>query len=162
MTSKERAYLRALANTMDPILHIGKEGVTQNVAQQAWDALEARELIKVTPSRCSASGRSSSCIGKRENRRTCWTGWNRAGRGRRGCCAEKGAMGGRRDGPRGRPRSRAREHRGGTPRRTGVAGRKRSAARGTKARKLGLARFHTRAKGPPAAKGSAFGIRRGH
>jgi len=48
MTSKERAYLRALANTMDPILHIGKEGVTQNVAQQAWDALEARELIKVT------------------------------------------------------------------------------------------------------------------
>ena len=48
MTSKQRAYLRSLANTMEPILHIGKEGVTQGVAQQAWDALEARELIKVT------------------------------------------------------------------------------------------------------------------
>lgn len=39
MTSKQRAYLRSLANTMEPILHIGKEGVTQGVAQQAWDAL---------------------------------------------------------------------------------------------------------------------------
>jgi len=47
MTSKQRAYLRGLANTMEPILHIGKEGVTEMVAQQAWDALEARELIKV-------------------------------------------------------------------------------------------------------------------
>lgn len=46
MTSKERALLRAAANTMEPILHIGKEGVTDNVAQQAWEALEARELIK--------------------------------------------------------------------------------------------------------------------
>ncbi len=48
MTSKERAYLRGLANTMEPILHIGKEGITHPVVQQAWDALEARELIKVT------------------------------------------------------------------------------------------------------------------
>lgn len=48
MTGKERAYLRGIANTMEPVLHIGKEGVTQTVAQQAWDALEAREMIKVT------------------------------------------------------------------------------------------------------------------
>ena len=47
MTSKQRAYLRGLANTMEPILHIGKDGVTPMVSQQAWDALEARELIKV-------------------------------------------------------------------------------------------------------------------
>lgn len=47
MTSKERAFLRGMANTMEPILHIGKEGITQPVVQQAWDALEARELIKV-------------------------------------------------------------------------------------------------------------------
>lgn len=40
-----------MANTMDPILHIGKEGITQAVVQQAWDALEARELIKVTVQR---------------------------------------------------------------------------------------------------------------
>lgn len=51
MTSKQRAYLRGLANTMDPILHIGKEGITPAVLQQAWDALEARELIKVTVQR---------------------------------------------------------------------------------------------------------------
>ena len=53
MTSKQRAYLRSLANTMEPILHIGKEGVTQGVAQQAWAAREARELIKVTVQRNS-------------------------------------------------------------------------------------------------------------
>lgn len=51
MTSKERAYLRSMANTMDPVLYIGKEGVTQGVVQQAWDALEARELIKVAVQR---------------------------------------------------------------------------------------------------------------
>jgi RNA-binding protein len=51
MTSKQRAYLRSMANTTEAILHIGKEGVTQAVAQQAWDALEARELIKVTVQR---------------------------------------------------------------------------------------------------------------
>ncbi len=46
MTSKERAVLRGAANTMEPILHIGKDGVTDNVVQQAWEALGARELIK--------------------------------------------------------------------------------------------------------------------
>lgn len=47
MTSKERAYLRSMANTMDAILHIGKDGINDGVRQQAWDALEAREIIKV-------------------------------------------------------------------------------------------------------------------
>lgn len=47
MTTKQRAILRGMANTMDTILYIGKEGVTDHVCQQAWDALEARELIKV-------------------------------------------------------------------------------------------------------------------
>ena len=46
MTSKERALLRGAANTMEPILHIGKDGITDNVVQQAWEALEARELLK--------------------------------------------------------------------------------------------------------------------
>ena len=48
MTSKQRAMLRSMANTLQPILHVGKEGVTPNIVQQAWEALEARELIKGT------------------------------------------------------------------------------------------------------------------
>lgn len=48
MTSKQRAYLRSLANTMQPIVHIGKDGVNDNMIKQVWDALEARELIKGT------------------------------------------------------------------------------------------------------------------
>ena len=48
MTTKQRAGLRAMANTIDPILHIGKDGINDNLVKQAWDALEARELIKAT------------------------------------------------------------------------------------------------------------------
>ena len=48
MTSKQRAMLRGMANTLQPILHVGKDGVTDNIVQQAWEALEARELIKGT------------------------------------------------------------------------------------------------------------------
>ncbi len=46
LTSKQRAQLRGMANTIDTILHIGKEGVTEAVIQQANEALEARELVK--------------------------------------------------------------------------------------------------------------------
>lgn len=39
MTSKQRAALRGMANTMPTILHIGINGITKEVCQQAWDAL---------------------------------------------------------------------------------------------------------------------------
>lgn len=48
MTSKQRAYLRGLANGIDAIFQIGKSGITENQIQQLKDALEARELIKIS------------------------------------------------------------------------------------------------------------------
>ena len=48
MTSKQRAYLRGLANTIEPIFQIGKSGISDNLIKQLSDALEARELIKVS------------------------------------------------------------------------------------------------------------------
>lgn len=48
MTSKERAYFRSMANTLQPIFQIGKNGVSENTIKQLDDALEARELIKIT------------------------------------------------------------------------------------------------------------------
>ena len=46
LTSKQRAQLRGLANSIDTILHVGKDGIGDNLVKQANDALEARELIK--------------------------------------------------------------------------------------------------------------------
>ena len=42
MTSKERAYLRGLANSIDAIFQIGKGGISNNLITQLSDALEAR------------------------------------------------------------------------------------------------------------------------
>ncbi|MBO4853960.1 MAG: ribosome assembly RNA-binding protein YhbY [Oscillospiraceae bacterium] len=46
LTSKQRAQLRSLASQQDTILHVGKDGIGDNLIKQANDALEARELIK--------------------------------------------------------------------------------------------------------------------
>ena len=46
LTSKQRAQLRGIANSIDTIFIIGKDGITENLAKQANDALEAREIIK--------------------------------------------------------------------------------------------------------------------
>ena len=46
LTSKQRAQLRSLASMLDTIIHIGKDGISDNLVKQADDALEARELIK--------------------------------------------------------------------------------------------------------------------
>ena len=47
MTSKQRAYLKGLAMTMDPILQVGKSSVTPELVTAVDEALEARELIKL-------------------------------------------------------------------------------------------------------------------
>ena len=46
LTSKQRAQLRGLANGIDTIIQVGKDGLGENLIRQADDALEARELIK--------------------------------------------------------------------------------------------------------------------
>lgn len=48
ITSRQRAYLRGLANGVKSLYQIGKEGISDNVIRQLDDALEARELIKIT------------------------------------------------------------------------------------------------------------------
>lgn len=47
ITSKQRAYLRGLANTMAPIFQVGKNGIEETFLKQVEEALEARELIKI-------------------------------------------------------------------------------------------------------------------
>lgn len=47
MTSKERAALRAKANPLEPIIQIGKEGISDNLITQIDDTLDVRELIKI-------------------------------------------------------------------------------------------------------------------
>ena len=47
MTSKQRAYLKGLAMTMDPIFQIGKSSLTPELTAAVAEALEARELIKL-------------------------------------------------------------------------------------------------------------------
>lgn len=47
LTSKQRAYLRGLANSYDSLFQIGKAGVTDTLIKQVEDALKKRELIKL-------------------------------------------------------------------------------------------------------------------
>ena len=47
LSSKQRATLRSMANGIDTIMQIGKDGVTENLITTVSDALEARELIKL-------------------------------------------------------------------------------------------------------------------
>ncbi len=48
LTGKQKRYLRSLAHHIDPIFQVGKAGVNPNMIKQLYDALEARELIKVS------------------------------------------------------------------------------------------------------------------
>ena len=48
MTSKQRAYLKGLAMTMEPIFQIGKSSLTPELTAAVAEALEKRELIKIS------------------------------------------------------------------------------------------------------------------
>ena len=48
MTTKQRAYLKGLAMSIDPIYQIGKSSLTPEITQGVAEALEARELIKIS------------------------------------------------------------------------------------------------------------------
>ncbi|MFP4457369.1 MAG: ribosome assembly RNA-binding protein YhbY [Clostridia bacterium] len=48
ISSKQRAYLRSLTHNLSPMLHIGKDLISENLIKQADDYLEANELMKVT------------------------------------------------------------------------------------------------------------------
>ena len=48
LTGKQKRHLRALAHHLTPIFQVGKGGVNENMIQQIKEALEARELIKVS------------------------------------------------------------------------------------------------------------------
>ena len=61
MTGKQRAKLRAMANGLDTILYIGKDGITDATLKEAYDALEARELIKCAVQQGSELSAREAC-----------------------------------------------------------------------------------------------------
>ncbi|WP_423799144.1 ribosome assembly RNA-binding protein YhbY [Neobacillus sp. SAB-20_R2A] len=48
LTGKQKRFLRSKAHHLDPIFQVGKGGVNENMVKQIADALEARELFKVS------------------------------------------------------------------------------------------------------------------
>ena len=48
MTTKQRAYLKSLAMTMDPIFQIGKSSMNPGLTEAIREALDARELVKIS------------------------------------------------------------------------------------------------------------------
>jgi RNA-binding protein len=47
ITGKQRSYLKGLANSLEPIFQVGKNGITENFIKQVDEALEKREIIKI-------------------------------------------------------------------------------------------------------------------
>jgi len=47
LTSRQRKYLRGLAHDLEPVVHVGKGGASDELVRQVGRALDAHELIKV-------------------------------------------------------------------------------------------------------------------
>lgn len=47
ITGRQRSFLKSMANRIDPIFQVGKNGVTESFLRQVDDALEAREIVKI-------------------------------------------------------------------------------------------------------------------
>lgn len=47
ITGNQRSYLKGIANNIDPIFQLGKNGLTDNFVRQVDDALKAREIVKI-------------------------------------------------------------------------------------------------------------------
>jgi RNA-binding protein len=48
LTGKQKRFLRSKAHHLDPIFQVGKGGVNENMVKQVAEALEARELFKIS------------------------------------------------------------------------------------------------------------------
>ena len=48
LTSKQRAYLKGLASTLNPVFQIGKASLTPEVTQAVEEGFHTRELVKIT------------------------------------------------------------------------------------------------------------------
>ena len=48
LTNKQKSFLRGESNRLQPLVHVGKSGLTESVITQIEEAIEAKELIKVT------------------------------------------------------------------------------------------------------------------
>lgn len=61
LTGKQRSYLRSMGNTMDAIIQVGKDGIDESFLKQVDEAIEARELIKISVLKNSDFDASEAC-----------------------------------------------------------------------------------------------------
>lgn len=67
LTSKQRAFLRSLAQKIEPVTQVGKSGITESFLDNANNAIEKRELIKITV--LENSGEDVKAVGEEIARR---------------------------------------------------------------------------------------------